>query len=79
LRSHSDDSTANLLSNKGNFLALLEFSVRSGNTALGTHLKECGRNALYTSKTIKMILLNGQGKVLSEIKLAKWYLCSVMR
>lgn len=78
LRGHRDDSTADPLSNKGNFLALLDYSVRSGNTALDTHLKECGRNALYTSKTIQNDLIECigdylRGKILGEIKLATWY------
>ncbi len=77
LRGHRDDSTADPLSNKVNFLALLDYSVRSGNTALDTHLKECGRNALYTSKTIQNDLIECigdylRGKILGEIKLATW-------
>ena len=39
--------------NAGNFLALLQFRVLSGDTILAEHLQSAHRNALYTSKTIQ--------------------------
>ena len=47
---YRDDTTADSgLCNMGNFLAFLDYSVRSGNAALAKHLKEAPKNALYTS------------------------------
>ena len=48
---HRDDNTAEPDTNKGNFLALLEYSMKSGNTVLANHLKTAAKNATYTSKT----------------------------
>lgn len=41
IHGHKDDSTADSDSNRGNFLALLEYSIGSGNEVLATHLREC--------------------------------------
>ena len=79
LRGRRDDSTANSgLCNKGNFMALLEYSVRSGNAALAKHLKEAPKNALYTSKTNQNELIGCIGdhirdSSISEINEVKWY------
>ena len=78
LRGHRDDSSDDEQGNRGTFLALLEFSVRSGNTVLANHLKEASRNALYTSKTTQNQLIECIGehirdKILSEVREAKWY------
>ena len=79
LRGHRDDSTADSQSyNKGNFLALLEYSVRSGNVSLAKHLKDAGKNAMYTSKTIQNEIIECIGDhirdgIISEIKEAKWF------
>ena len=50
---YRDDCTADIQGNRGNFLALIDYAIRSGNTALGTHLNVAARNAIaiYTSKT----------------------------
>lgn len=78
LRGHRDDSTAPEECNKGNFRALLNYSVRSGNVALAKHLKEASKNAVYTSKTIQNDIIDCIGdhirdKILGEIKEARWY------
>ena len=78
LRGHRDDSTASSSCNKGNFLALLDYSVKSGNAALAKHLKETGKNAIYTSKTIQNELIECIGEhirdgIIGEIKKAKYY------
>ena len=62
LRGHRDDSSADEHSNRGTFLALLEFSMRSGNTVLANHLKEASRNALVTSKTTQNQLIECIGE-----------------
>ena len=78
LRGHRDDSTADSTSNKGIYMSLLEYSVRSGNEALSRHLKECGKNATYTSKTTQNELIQTIGdylrnKLLEEVRTAKWF------
>ena len=60
----------------GNFLALIDCAIRSGNTALGTHLKVAARNAIYTIKTTQNQLIECIGeyirdKILQDIKAAK--------
>ena len=50
---HRDDCIADVQgSNRGNFCALIDYAIRSGNTALGTHLSIAARNAIYMSKTM---------------------------
>ena len=39
--------------NHGNFVALLNFRVKAGDTVLGEHLSTAARNATYTSNTIQ--------------------------
>jgi len=53
LHGHYDDLTcqeATPHANPGNFIALLNFRIKSGDEVLDEHFKNCGRNALYTSK-----------------------------
>jgi len=52
-----DDSTASCDCNRGNFLALLDYSVKSENAPLAKHLPDARRNAMYTSKTIQNDLI----------------------
>jgi len=78
LRGHRDDATADEDSNKGNFLAILHYAVRSGNTLLAKQLTQAARNATYTSKTTQNQLISAIGdqirdKLLKEIKEAKYY------
>lgn len=78
LRGHRDDSTASCDCNRGNFLALLDYSIKSGNASLAKHLQEAGKNAMYTSKTIQNDLIECigmhiRGRILKEIKEANFY------
>ncbi len=57
LRGHRDDSTASCECSRGNFQALVDYSIKSGNTALAKHLQDAGRNATYTSKTTQNDLI----------------------
>ena len=53
LHGHRDDLTCQEAAphaNPGNFIALLNFRIKSGDEVLDEHFKNCGRNALYTSK-----------------------------
>ena len=70
--------SASAFCNKGNFLAILDYSIKSGNDALAKHLNETSRNALYTSKTTQNQIIGCIGehirdKIITEIKEAKWY------
>ena len=62
----------------GNFLALVDFAVKSGNRILGDHLESAARNAIYTSKTTQNEIIECIGehlgdKILKDIKAAKWF------
>ena len=46
---------------RAHFLAILDYSVRSGNTVLANHFKEAAKNATYTSKTIQNQLIEAIG------------------
>ena len=64
--------------NHGNFLALLQFRVQSGDKVLLDHLKSAGGNATYTSKTIQNELIEICGdiirdKILAKIRQARYY------
>ena len=64
--------------NHGNFLALLQFCVQSGDKVLSEHLKSAGGNATYTSKTIQNELIEICGdiildKILAKIHQAKYF------
>jgi len=51
LRGHCDDHTCLEdvpHTNPGNFIALLSFRIKSGDTVLADHFKSCGGNAFYT-------------------------------
>ena len=52
LRGHRDDSNSSS-TNKGNFLALLEFRADAGDTVLAKHLKTASSRSTYISKTIQ--------------------------
>ena len=53
LRGHMESSTDNNSKNRGNFLALLDFRAEGGDEIIAKHLRECARNATYTSATIQ--------------------------
>ena len=74
--SHHDDTESAL--NHGNFLALLEFRVLSGDKILENHLKSAKGNALYTSKVIQNELITICGnvvrdKILQDIRSASYF------
>ena len=57
LRGHRDDSTVDSeICNKGNFLALLDYSVRSGNMALAKHLREASKMPFTLVRQLKINL-----------------------
>ena len=78
LTGHRDDSTADQNGNRGNFLALLELRVDSGNEVSKNHLATCSPNAQLSSKTIQnqLIMLIGdhiRDSIIQEIKEAKYF------
>ena len=81
LRGHRDDRPSveeDPNGNHGNFLALLQFRVQSGDKVLSDHMKSAGGNATYTSKTIQNELIeicgdNIRDKILAKIRQARYY------
>ena len=62
----------------GNFLSLLKFRIDAGDEILKDHLREFGRNAMYTSEEVQneMIQICGnvlRNKILQKIREAKFY------
>ena len=69
LRGHRDDHTSltsNPDQNHGNFLELLNFRIRAGDSALEQHLSTAARNATYTSKTIQNEIIHLCGKMIQR-------------
>ena len=64
-RGHRDDYTADPSTNKGNFLALLEFRARTDAT-LQDFITNAPRNACYTSKTIQNDIIELCGNYVRE-------------
>ena len=54
LRGHRDDSTAECFTNRGNFLAILEYASRS-NPVIKEHIEKGKQSQKYTSKTYEII------------------------
>ena len=52
LRGHRDDATADCSTNRGNFIALLEFRAKT-DERLKSFMDKCPCNAQYTSKVIQ--------------------------
>ena len=84
LRGHRDDSKDHpkpgeySTGRTGNFLELLNFRVRGGDTVLKEHLTSCGGNAMYTSKTTQNNVLNSiseviTSKIVNKVKKAKFF------
>lgn len=76
LRGHRDDwkhVSDSSTSNPGNFIALLQFRVLSGDTVLAEHLATASthRNALYTSKTTQNEIIDICGSIIRETILAE--------
>ena len=60
LRGHRDDwkhVDEQSYANPGNFVALVQFKIQSGDKVLADHLASCGRYSLYTSKTTQNELI----------------------
>ena len=62
----------------GNFVESLNFRVQAGDEVLEEHLKTCGKNQTYISKTSQNEMINCCGQVISEmiiedIKKSKFY------
>ena len=64
LRGHEESDDTN--SNQGNFKALLNFRVESGDKILDEHLRTCARNATYISKTAQNDLLDCMKQYMQE-------------
>ena len=83
LRGHRNDSTHYSSPNPGNFQALLNFRVDSGDSKLKQHFETAKKNATYRSKTIqnKLITICGEQikqKIISEIKESNCPIYSVL-
>ena len=68
LRGHRDDSSyiENEANNLGNFQALLDFRVESGDSVLHDHLENVPKNATYRSKTIQNEVISVIGTLITE-------------
>lgn len=83
LRGHRDDGdlidTKDLSAiNDGNFRALLKFRIDSGDKDLEKHIRSCGKNSSYVSKTIQNELIQCCGElitqnIVSKVKHAKYF------
>ena len=72
-RGHRDDMPSvrdDPHANHGNFLALLQFRVNSGDRVLKEHLENAAGNALYTSKTVQNEMITICGDIIRS-KLVK--------
>ena len=63
LRGRRDDDPQNA-SLAGNFQALLEFQIDSGDQTLKHHLETAPRNATYISKTIQNEMIKTVGAII---------------
>ena len=77
LRGPRDDDPQNA-SLSGNFQALLEFRIDSGDQTLQHHLKTAPRNATYISKTIQNVMIKTVGAIIvnnlsQEIRESKYF------
>ena len=78
LRGHRDDSKYYSSEDCGNFQALLNFRVESGDVILQDHFQNAPRNATYRSKTTQNELISCcaeeiNGKIIKEIKDCGFY------
>ena len=77
LRGHRYDSITECFTNRGNFLAILEYASRF-NPVIKEHIEKGKKSQKYTSKTIQneiihVIALCLREKVLEPLKLVKYY------
>ena len=90
LRGHRDDSQYHpdigsySLGSVGNFVELLNFRVRAGDTTLEEHLKTCPKNASYVSKATQNELIKCCGqvicdKIVSDVKRNCFFLLLLMK
>lgn len=68
-----------LHANPGNFVALLQFKMQSGDKVVADHLASSGRSSLYTSKTAQNELVGICGSIIqftivSHIQVARIFL-----
>ena len=84
LRGHRDDAKYQPEVGKystggvGNFIESLNLRVRAGDEVLENHLKNCGKNRTYISKTSQNKIINNCGeviidKIIHDIKESKFY------
>lgn len=80
LKGHRDDSkySEDTTINPGNFQALLNFRIDSGDLILKNHFETTPKNATYKSKTIQNEMINSLGKfirekIVEEVKEAKLF------
>ena len=84
LRGHRDDAKYHPEVGKystggvGNFVESLNFRVRAGDEVLENHLRNCGKNRTYISKTSQNRIINNCGevivdKIIHDIKESKFY------
>ena len=72
LRGHRDDSQYHQeiggysTGQVGNFIDILNYGVRRGDKVLEEHLKTCGKNQTYISKTSQNKIINCCGQIISE-------------
>ena len=64
--------------NHGNFLALLNFRIDSGDTVLQDHLAKSARNATYTSSVIQNQIIDVisnqvRDNIIRKVQAAKWF------
>ena len=64
-RGHRDDATTDASSNRGNFIALLEFRAKT-DSVLANFIEKAPKNARYTSKTIQNELIDVSGVYIRE-------------
>ena len=83
LRGHRDNTLdierdATGVHNHGNFTALLNFRIDSGDTVLKEHLSAAARNSTYTSNTIQNQIITVLAKqvttnIVNKVKAARWF------
>ena len=78
MRGHRDDSRYYETTDSGNFQALLDFRVDSGDAVLKDHFNNSARNATYRSKSIQNEVISCcadvvNEKIIKDIKEAKFY------
>ncbi|XP_057296257.1 52 kDa repressor of the inhibitor of the protein kinase-like [Hydractinia symbiolongicarpus] len=72
LRGHRDDSKYHpevgnfSTGSTGNFIDLLNYRVRGGDTTLGNHLLKCNKNSSYISKTSQNEIINCCADIITE-------------